>query len=327
LDSEKTSKHLHFIEKQEKRSSILKKVIIFVCICTVVVFGCVLYFNKTFIHDYYEVTNDQGEPARFTALQFSFFAGEPEKHTAVFYRFGNQQDMQNKLNHYVESLTSCYDDGAFCDTEQDITIYSYQVSDGFLLHKITLIYDTIDLKESENSTGIDIQTLVLDGTDYRLQQGDSYVASEWTRTPEYRLNQTTYVKPAVTGRGVTTGDSLDKVVSSYNIKSGYALWDVELNTHNDGTLIMESRKYGTGEFDESNVQMATLIFGFYRLETQWIPLTYEEINQYIAFLSGETSEKPYDGILMYQFQFPFNRYSQLVPDKTVASFFVDFAGE
>jgi len=60
------------------------------------------------------------------------------------------------------------------------------------------------------------------------------------------------------------------------------------------------------------------------LETQWIPLTYDEINQYIAFLGGEVSEKPYDGILMYQFQFPFNGYSSLVSDKTVASYTVDF---
>ena len=302
----------------------MKKIVLFVSICAVVVIGSVLIFNKTFIHDYYEVTNDQGEPARFTALQFSFFVGEPEEHTAVFYRFGNRQDMQNRLNHYVEGLTSCYDDGAFCDTEQNITVYSYQVSDGFLLHKITLVYDTIDLKEFENSTGVDIQTLVLDGEDYRLQQGDSYVADQWRDTPEYRLNQTTFDAAAVTGRGITTGDTLEEVLSAYSIKTDYALWDVELNTSNDGSLTIESRKYVAGEFNESNVQKATLIIGYYRLETQWIPLTYDEINQYIAYLSGEGAEKPYDGIMMYQFQFPFNGYSKLAADKTVANFSVDF---
>jgi hypothetical protein len=291
----------------------------------VVVFGCLLFFNKTFIRDYYEVTNEKGKDARFTTLQFSFFAGEPEKNTAVFYRFGNQQDMQNQLNHYVEGLTSCYDDGAFCDTEQDITVYSYQVSEGFLLHKITLVYDPIDLKELENSTGLDIETLVLNGENYRLRQGDSYVANEWTGKPEYRLNQITFDTPAVTGRGVTTGDTLDKVISAYNTKTDYALWEVRLNPQSDGSFTIESRKYVTGKFDESGVQKATLMIGFYRLETQWIPLTYEEINQYLAFLGGESSEKPYDGILMYQFQFPFNGNSKVVMDKTVANFTVDFA--
>lgn len=300
----------------------MRKAVLFICAFVVVVIGCVLFFNKTFIHDYYEVTNNQGKAARFTALQFSFFAGEPEKHTAVFYRVGNQQDMQDRLNHYVEGLTSCYDDGAFCDTEQDITVYSYQVSQGFLLHKITLVYDTIDLKEFENSTGLDIQTLVLDRENYRLQQGDSYVANEWTGTPEYRLNQTTYDAPAVTGRGITIGDPLDKVISAYNIKTDYALWEVRLDPQSDGSFTLESRKYVTEEFDESGVQKATLIIGFYRLETQWIPLTYEEINQYIAFLTGESAQKPYDGILLYQFQFPFN---QSTMNKTVAQFTVDFA--
>jgi hypothetical protein len=300
----------------------LRKAVLLICVIIVVVIGCVLFFNRTFIHDYYEVTNDQGKTARFAALQFSFFAGEPEDHTAVFYRFGNQKDMQNSLNHYVEGLTSCYDDGAFCDTEQDITVYSYQVDEGFMLHKITLVYDTIDLKEFENSTGVDIQTLVLNGEKYRLQQGDSYVANEWTGTPEYRLNQTMYDAPAVTGRGITTGDALNKVISAYNIKTDYALWEVEMARQGDGIFTIESRKYVTGDFDESGVQKATLIIGYYRLETQWISLTYEEINQYFAFLTGESNQKPYDGILMYQFQFPFN---QSTIDKTVAQFTVDFA--
>lgn len=303
----------------------MKKIVFLIIICIVVVIGCVLFFNKTFIHDYYEVTNDQGKTAQFTALQFSFFAGEPEKHTAVFYRFGDQQDMQDRLNHYVEGLTSCYDDGAFCDTEQDITIYSYQVSEGFLLHKITLVYDTVDLKELENSTGLDIQMLVLDGENYRLQQGDSYVANEWNGTPEYRLNQTSYYTPAVTGRGITTGSTLEEVISAYNIKTNYALWEARLDAQSDGSFTLESRKYVTGEFDESGVQKATLIIGYYRLETQWIPLTYEEIDQYIAFLTGETAQKPYDGILLYQFQFPFNGYSNLIMDRTVGSFTADFS--
>lgn len=302
----------------------MKKVVLLVCICIVVAIGCVLFFNKTFIYDYYEVTNDQGDKGRITALQFSFFAGEPEQHKAVFYRFGNQQKMQDRLNRYVEGLTSCYDDGAFCDTVQDITIYSYQVSEGFLLHKITLVYDTIDLKELEDSTGLDIQTLVLDGENYRLQPGDSYVANQWTGTLESRLNQTVYDTPAVTGRGITMGDSLDKVISAYNIKTDYALWEVRWSSQSDGSYTIESQKYVKGEFDETDVQRATLVLGYYRLESQFIPLTYDEINQYIAFLNGEISQKPYDGIILYQFHFPFNVSTK---NKTVAEFTVDFAVE
>lgn len=295
-----------------------------VCIFIVVAIGSVLLFNKTFIHDYYEVTNDQGDSGRITALQFSFFTGEPEKHTAVFYRFGNRQDMQDRLNRYVEGLTSCYDDGAFCDTKQGITIYSYQVSEGFLLHKITLVYDTIDLKEFENSTGADIQTLVLDGENYRLQPGDSYVANQWIDTPEYRLNQIVYDKPAVTGRGITIGDTLEEVISAYKIKTNYALWEVQRSSQSDGSYTIESKKYVEGEFDETDVQWATLILGYYRLESQFIPLTYDEINQYLAFLTGETSQKPYDGILLYQFQFPLNASNK---NKTLVEFTIDFAVE
>lgn len=303
----------------------MKKVALFICISIVVAIGCLLYFNKTFTRDYYEVTNDLGKDARFTALHYSFFVGEPEQHTAVFYRFGNQQDMQDRLNHYVENLTSCYDDGAFSDTEQDITVYSYVVSEGFLLHKITLVYDTFDLKAQENATGTDIQTLILDGENYRMQQGDSYVANEWTDNPEYRLNQTTYDAPAVTGRGITTGDTLEEVISAYSIQTDYALWEVMAATQSDGSYTIESQKYVMGEFDETDVQKATLLIGYYRLETQWIPLTYQEIEQYIAYLGGEVTAEPYDGVLMCQFQFPFNGYSTQVLDKTVGSFSLDFA--
>lgn len=302
----------------------MKKLILLLFVCAVVVLGSALLLNKTFIHNYYEVTNEQGQSGRITALEFSFFAGEPEQHTAVFYRFGNKQDMQDRINHYVEGLTSCYDDGAFCDTKQDITIYSYTVSSGFLLHKITLVYDTIDLKDIENATGIDIQTLKLDGKDVSLQPGDSYVADELVETPEYRLNQTTYDSPAVTGRGITTGSTMNEVISAYSIKTDYALWDVEMDPESDGVVAIESRKYVTSEFNENNVQKATLIFAYYRLEGQWIPLTYDEINQYIAFMTGEDAVKPYDGILMYQFQFPFNETST---NKTVAGFTADFAAE
>jgi len=303
----------------------LRKIILLICICTVVAIGCLLFFNKTFIHDYYKVTNDQGQSAKITTLQFSFFISEPKTHTAVFYRFGSKKNMQDRLNHYVENLTSCYDDGAFCDTKQGITIYSYQVSDGFLMHKITLVYDTKDLKEIENATGKDIQTLVQDGKDYALQPGDSYVADVWGQQAEYRLNQKTFNMAAVTGRGITIGDSLNKVVTTYNVKTGYALWDVELNPQNDGFLTLESRKYVKGEFDSKDVQKATLTIAYYHLEGQWIPLTYDEINQYVAFLSGESTEKPYDGIMMFQFQFPFNGYSKLVIDQTLANFTVDYA--
>jgi hypothetical protein len=302
----------------------LKKIALLICINIVIAIGLFMFFNKSFPHDYYEVINDQGKTARITTLPFSFFTGEQVKHTAVFYRLGNRQEMQDKLNHYVESLTSCYDDGAFCDTEQDITVYSYVVSEGFLLHKITLVYDTIDLKDLENSKGLDIQTLILGGEPYRLQQGDSYVANEWTGTPEYRLNQTTYDAPAVTGRGITIGDALDKVISAYDVKTDYALWEVRKSFHSDGDYTIESRNYVMGEFDETGVQRASLMIAYYRLETQWIPLTSQEIDQYIAFLTGETAEKPYDGIVLYQFQFPFNGFSSVVTDKTVASFTVDF---
>lgn len=305
----------------------MKKVLLIVFILLVVVFGCLLFFNKTFSRNYYEVTNDQGDTARITTLQYSFFVGEPEKHTAEFYRFGNQQEMQNLLNHYVEGLTSCYDDGAFSDTEQDITIYSYVVSKGFLLHKITLVYDTIDLKSLENATGIDIQMLVLDGENYRMQQGDSYVASEWTTTPEYRLNQISYDTPAVTGRGITTGNTLEAVISAYDIKTDYALWEVRKSLQSEVDYTIESQNYVTGEFDETGVQRATLIIGYYQLETQWIPLTSQEIGQYISYLGGEVTKEPYDGILMVQFQFPFNGFSPQHMDKTVVNFSIDFPVE
>ena len=309
----------------------MKKTLLILGICAMSAIGCLLFFNKTFSHDYYQVANEKGEPAKITTLQFSFFAGDTEsedkKNTAVFYRFGDQSDMQDRINHYVENLTSCYDDGAFCDTEQDITIYSYQVSKGFFIHKITLVYDTIDLKDIENATGKDIQTIVQDGKEILLQPGDSYVADEWTTAPSYRLNQTDYDSPAVTGRGVTTGASLEKVVSAYGIKSGYALWEVEKKEADEDSLTVESREFRDGAFDDTNVQTATLVIAYYRLEGQFVPLTYDEINQYLLYLNDEGAEKPYDGIMLIQFQFPFNGFSALVRDNTLASFSITYEGE
>jgi len=53
-------------------------------------------------------------------------------------------------------------------------------------------------------------------------------------------------------------------------------------------------------------------------------LSYDEISRYISYLGGEITEKPYDGIMMFQFQFPINDIST---NQTVAGFTVDFEPE
>lgn len=307
----------------------MKKILLIVGIIVVVVLAGVLVLNKTFIRDYYEITNDQGDKARITTLQYSFFVGEPEKHTAVFYRLGDRTAMQEQIYRYVENLTSCYDDGAFCDTEQNFTIYDYQVSEGFLIHKITLVYDTIDLKETENATGIDIQTVNIGGRDIPLREGDAYLADGLAAVPTYSLYspaQTRYAEAAVTGRGVTIGDTIEEIATAYSIKKGYALWEVQKKPQSDTTFVYEQRKYTDPQLDTKDVQLATLYLVYYRLEGQWIPLTSDEINQYLGFLAGE-SEKPYDGILMIQFQFPFSGYSNEVADGTLGRFSLDYESQ
>ncbi len=302
----------------------MKKGIIFACIGLVIIICGVPITNKTFFHNYYVVENQKGQEAKITALRFSFYGGEPEKHTAVFYRLGNQEEMQNKINQYVEGLTSCYDDAAFCDTDQDVTIYSYQVSNGFFIHKITLVYDTIDLKDQENATGVDIQILKVAGKKISLQPGDVYTANVWKEQVVSSLNGKSYWEIAVTGRGIATGSTVDKVISAYQIKSNYALWNVTLSGKTNADTTTETRKYVTDQFDDTGVQKATLVIAYYKSEGQWIPLTYKEIEQYQAFLSGKSQTKPYDGIILFQFEFPFSGYSGLVEDKTLAGYSVDY---
>lgn len=294
----------------------MKKPVLFVVICVAVLVGILLFANKTFIHDYYAVENEKGQQAKITTLPFSYFAGEPKKHNAVFFRLGNRETMQNRLNHYVEGLTSCYDDGAFCDTKQDITIYSYQVSDGFLLHKITLVYDTIDLKDQENANGIERQTIVLNGVDIKLLPGDIYTAAGWGDKTLSRLNGKSYDESAVTGRGISIGSTLEQVLDAYQIKDGYALWKVYKNNVPGKTLIT----YEKGGLSEEGLTRATLIFATYRMEGQWYALTVDETKQFLSYLSGGTKEKPYATILLYQFEFPYNGSSDRIRDKTLGGF-------
>lgn len=242
--------------------------------------GVLLAVNKTFLHDSYAIVNEQGKAAAIKVLPWTFFVSESTEGTAVFYRFGDREDMQAEIYRYVESLTSCYDDGAFCDTEQDFTIYKYEVSEGFLLHQIALVYKGIDLKDIENATGKDLITLDFDGNPVTIMQGDDYRASMKGAMVSATLNGEKLAAPAVTGRGVALGNEESQVTEAYGISSDAGLW----LTLPDGGK--------------------SLILAYNKEEAQWYLMDPEEIEAVVPYLEGETMEKPGEFMLIYRFDFP-----------------------
>lgn len=247
----------------------------------VLVLACVLALgtNKTFLHSTYDITNEAGNPASITVLPGSFFTGESPAGTAVFYRLGDREAMQERIYHYVESLTSCYDDASFCDTEQDFTIYDYQVGPGFLFHKITLVYKGIDLKDIENATGIDLVTLTFGDEDVRLAQGDDYQASLRGTTQVSVLNGVSKDKTAVTGRDIALGATPDQVLTAYGISEAEGFW---------------TDQPGGGK---------SLILAYSKEETQWNILAPEDTEAVIPWLTGTSQQLPGEFMLIYRFDF------------------------
>jgi hypothetical protein len=247
----------------------------------VLVLACVLALatNKTFLHKTYDIKNEAGKPASITVLPGSFFAGESPAGTAVFYRLGDREAMQERIYRYVESLTSCYDDASFCDTEQDFTIYDYQVGPGFLVHKITLVYKGIDLKDIENATGIDLITLTFGEEDVRLAQGDDYQASLRGTTQVSLLNGVSRDKTAVTGRDIALGATPEQVLAAYGISEDEGFWI-----------------YKPGGWK-------TLILAYSKEETQWNIMTPVDIEAVVPWLTGTSEEVPGEFLLIYRFDF------------------------
>lgn len=257
----------------------MKKILILCAAALVVVLALVLGTNKTFFHSSYDIVNEAGNGASITVLSGSFFAGESPAGTAVFYRLGSQKAMQDQLNFYVENLTSCYDDAAFCDTEQDFTIYKYEVAKGFLVHKITLVYKGVDLKDIENATGVDLVTLAFQTEDLRLMQGDSYRAYRNGTETSSLLNGASKGEPAVTGRGIALGAGTEEVLSAYGIAEGSGLW----------LDLPEGRR--------------SLVLAYDKEESQWNLRDPEGIGSTIAWLNGRDPQKPGEFLLIYRFDF------------------------
>ena len=242
----------------------MKKILLLCAAGLVLVCGLILGTNKTFLHNSYDIVNEAGNPASIQTLPGMYFVGESPAGTAVFYRLGDRETMQFNLHQYVESLTSCYDDASFCDTEQDFTIYKYEVSGGFLLHKITLVYKGIDLKDIENATGIDLLTLVFGPVKTQLAQGDSYRAFQNDEASFSLLNGTVKEEIAVTGRGIALGAAPEAVLDAYGIEEGSGLW-LDLPDGN-----------------------RSLVLAYDKEETQWNLMTPEAIGGTLAWLNGKS---------------------------------------
>ncbi|MEA4987579.1 MAG: hypothetical protein VB095_05930 [Anaerovorax sp.] len=175
-----------------------------------------------------------------------------------------------------------------------------------------------------DKTSSDLETLFLDGKTVTLQLGDSYYANGWNEDHWSYLNETKYEVIAATGRKITTGSTLEKVIKAYQIKTGYAIWNIEIDRERDGNTEIEYREYIADEFDESDVLNAILTVAYFSDEGQWYPLNYEELIEYVSYINGKSVKKPYDNVILYGFEFPFNDYSELVPDKTLAGYKVDY---
>ena len=257
----------------------MKKILLIAA--SILVLACVLALatNKTFLHSTYDITNEAGNPASITVLPGSFFVGESPEGTAVFYRLGDREAMQERIYHYVESLTSCYDDASFCDTEQDFTIYGYQVEKGFLIHKITLVYKGIDLKDIENATGIDLITLTFGEEDVRLAQGDSYQASLRGTKQVSLLNGVSKDTTAVTGRNIALGANPEQVLAAYGVTEDEGFWIVQPGG------------------------WKSLILAYSKEESQWNIMTPEDIGAVVPWLTGTSGEVPGEFRLIYRFDF------------------------
>ncbi|MDD2435678.1 MAG: hypothetical protein PHO63_05465 [Bacilli bacterium] len=106
-------------------------------------FGFVLVVglvNKTFLKSYYEISNISGENMRIPLPLFSYYKGRINTDSVTFDTLVSFDKAQGKINEYMDTLTTCYDENYFYDKDLDITISRYQVEEGSPFNKIYLSY-------------------------------------------------------------------------------------------------------------------------------------------------------------------------------------------
>lgn len=103
------------------------KIVLIVIGCLIAILLVVLLTNKTFFKDKYK--------------SIPLPTGSYYINSNTFYNIRSFKSIDNDINEYLDTLTSCYDDGYFYDKDLDISIIKYHIQDEGLYNRITLDYE------------------------------------------------------------------------------------------------------------------------------------------------------------------------------------------
>lgn len=181
----------------------MKRVTILLIIISLLIIGLgvVGIGNKSFFKDYYKTTNDAEEIVRVPLPLFSYFKHEIGEYDAIFKTLNRVNRVNEFINNYLDSLTSCYDESYFYDQDLGITIKGYSIKDGFPLNEITISY--IKGNQCENQ--------------YVLEEN-------WTTN----LRENALIKEVVLTKATAVGDTItydSKMVDNYDIEAIYEYID------------------------------------------------------------------------------------------------------
>lgn len=124
-------------------------ILISISILIIIIIFFIVFNNKTFLKEYYEIKNEQGKEVKIPIPKFSYYDNKSKKFNIILDTFIKQNKIREVINNYLDTLESCYDESYFYDKVSDITIKKYYVKKDSIFNKIYLEYEDGNYCENE----------------------------------------------------------------------------------------------------------------------------------------------------------------------------------
>ncbi len=125
----------------------MKNKVIVIIIFTALTLLTIFVGNKTFLSNFYNVRNSEGDIVKIPVPWFSYYINSDNENT--FKTLRSTSNIREYINKYLDTLEACYDESYFYDKDLDITIFKYEVKGGKFLNNIYLDYQLGNYCENE----------------------------------------------------------------------------------------------------------------------------------------------------------------------------------
>lgn len=164
---------------------------------------------------------------------------------------------------------------------------------------------------------IKITTIAIGSINHKLEKGDVLFVNNWDELiVEYKDKK--YEEIPVIYKGITIGSTKDEVLTSFNIKKGYANINMEVPTkEKDGTTDIIDVIYEGDKSFKDNFLDANITFGYKKENNSWKMLKYKELEKYLE------EEPTKEDILLFNIDIN-GRSEEIVDKNEVIMFSIEY---